>query len=178
MARIDVLKYLSLWLLPTRLKTESTLLAKTIPEFGLFALIMALGLAFLQSVVSSAGAAVRRPLWMAFAEPMAWGQLAFLLVAYASLTPSFLLDDFSVLYVANNSNSMLPWYYKLTAMWASHEGSVLLWSLILSGWGFAVSLLPHHLPRDMLARGGLSEADTPIEVIIDRVVVTRLVLKR
>ena len=73
----------------------------------------------------------------------------FLLISYASLTASFLLDDFSVDYVARNSNSMLPWYYKFTAVWGSHEGSVLLWSLILSGWGFAVSLFSRQLPRDI-----------------------------
>jgi len=128
------------------------MLVKIIPELGLFALIMALGLAFIQALAPLAGVTLRRPLWMAFAEPMAWGQFAFLLVAYASLTASFLLDDFSVSYVANNSNSMLPWYYKLTAVWGGHEGSVLLWSLILSGWGFAVSLFSRNLPRDMLAR--------------------------
>jgi cytochrome c-type biogenesis protein CcmF len=93
------------------------MLVRIIPELGLFALIMALGLAFIQALAPLAGVTLRRPLWMAFAEPMAWGQFAFLLVAYASLTASFLLDDFSVSYVANNSNSMLPWYYKLTAVW-------------------------------------------------------------
>ena len=128
------------------------MLVKIIPEFGFFALIIALGLASLQAIVPLAGATFRRPLWMAFAEPMAWGQFAFLLIAYMSLTTSFLLDDFSVAYVANNSNSMLPWYYKFTAVWGGHEGSVLLWSLILSGWGGAVSLFSTQLPRDMLAR--------------------------
>lgn len=128
------------------------MLTLTVPELGLFALLVALGLSLLQATVPLLGAATRRPLWMAFAEPMAWGQFAFLLVAYASLTASFLLDDFSVAYVAKNSNSMLPWYYKFSAVWGSHEGSVLLWSLILSGWGFAVSLFSRNLPRDMLAR--------------------------
>ena len=128
------------------------MLVQIIPELGLFSLIVALGLAFLQATVPLVGVTLRRPLWMAFAEPMAWGQFAFLLVAYASLTTSFLLDDFSVAYVANNANSMLPWYYKFTAVWGGHEGSVLLWSLILGGWGFAVSLFSRNLPRDMLAR--------------------------
>ncbi|MEP1266332.1 MAG: cytochrome c biogenesis protein CcsA, partial [Marinobacter sp.] len=128
------------------------MLTLTVPEVGLFALLIALCLSLLQATVPLLGAATRRPLWMAFAEPMAWGQFAFLLVSYASLTASFLLDDFSVDYVARNSNSMLPWYYKFTAVWGSHEGSVLLWSLILSGWGFAVSLFSRQLPQDMLAR--------------------------
>ncbi|GAB2779987.1 heme lyase CcmF/NrfE family subunit [Halomonas shantousis] len=128
------------------------MLTRILPELGHFALIIALGLACLQAVVPLAGAATRRPLWIAFAQPMAWGQFAFLLVAYLCLTGSFLLDDFSVAYVANNSNSMLPWYYKFSAVWGSHEGSVLLWSLMLGGWGFAVSLYSRNLPRDMLAR--------------------------
>lgn len=128
------------------------MLSKIIPEIGHFAVILALLLALVQATVPLAGATTRRPLWMAFARPMAAGQLLFLLVAFACLMTSFLLDDFSVAYVANNSNSMLPWYYKATAVWGSHEGSVLLWSLMLATWGFAVSLFSGQLPRDMLAR--------------------------
>ncbi|WP_251977476.1 heme lyase CcmF/NrfE family subunit [Salinicola avicenniae] len=123
-----------------------------LPELGHFALILALAMALLQAVVPLVGAATRRPLWMAFAQPMTWGQFAFLVIAYLCLTASFALDDFSVAYVANNSNSLLPWYYKLSAVWGSHEGSVLLWGLILGGWSFAVSLFSRRLPRDMLAR--------------------------
>lgn len=132
-----------------------------IPELGYYALIMALGMALVQATVPLAGATWRRPLWMAFAQPMAWGQFAFLVIAFLCLAASFLLDDFSVAYVAHNSNSLLPWFYKLSAVWGSHEGSVLLWVLILSGWSFAVSVFSRHLPRDMLARvlavlGGIS----------------------
>lgn len=128
------------------------MLSKIIPEIGHFALILALLMAMLQAVIPLAGAATRRPLWMAFARPMAGGQFLFLFVAYVCLTVSFLIDDFSVAYVANNSNSMLPWYYKASAVWGSHEGSVLLWSLMLGGWGLAVSRFSRRLPRDMLAR--------------------------
>jgi len=123
-----------------------------IPEIGHFALIIALLMALVQGIMPLAGAATRRPLWMAYARPMATGQFLFLAVAYACLTASYLLDDFSVANVANNSNSMLPWYYKASAVWGNHEGSVLLWSLILAGWGFAVSQFSRELPRDMLAR--------------------------
>nr|WP_297461637.1 heme lyase CcmF/NrfE family subunit [uncultured Halomonas sp.] len=126
--------------------------SKIIPEIGHYAVILALLMALVQATVPLAGAATRRPLWMAFARPMAAGQFLFLLVAFACLMASFLLDEFSVAYVANNSNSMLPWYYKASAVWGSHEGSVLLWSLMLGGWGFAVSLFSRRLPRDMLAR--------------------------
>ena len=123
-----------------------------IPELGYYALILALAMTLVQASVPLAGAAFRRPLWMAFAQPMAWGQFMFLAIAFLSLTASFLLDDFSVAYVANHSNTLLPWYYKFSAVWGSHEGSVLLWALILAGWGFAVSVFSRHLPRDMLAR--------------------------
>ncbi|SHE61597.1 cytochrome c-type biogenesis protein CcmF [Modicisalibacter ilicicola DSM 19980] len=128
------------------------MLSKIIPELGHFALILALLMALFQALVPMAGTLTRRPLWMAFARPLAGGQFLFLAIAYLCLTASFLLDDFSVAYVANNSNSMLPWYYKTTAVWGSHEGSVLLWSLILGGWGFAVSQFSSQLPRDMVAR--------------------------
>ncbi|WP_432765349.1 heme lyase CcmF/NrfE family subunit [Halomonas aquatica] len=123
-----------------------------IPEIGHYALIIALLMALVQGVVPLAGAATRRPLWMAYARPMATGQFLFLAISYACLTASYLLDDFSVANVANNSNSMLPWYYKASAVWGNHEGSVLLWSLILGAWTFAVSRFSRELPRDMLAR--------------------------
>ncbi|WP_110648084.1 heme lyase CcmF/NrfE family subunit [Salinicola peritrichatus] len=128
------------------------MLIRILPELGHFALILALGMALLQALVPLAGATTRRPLWMAFAKPMVRGQFAFLVIAYLCLTASFALDDFSVAYVADNSNSLLPWYYKLSAVWGSHEGSVLLWVLILGGWSFAVSLFSRRLPQDMLAR--------------------------
>ncbi|WP_170840175.1 heme lyase CcmF/NrfE family subunit [Halomonas daqiaonensis] len=123
-----------------------------IPEIGHYALIIALLMALVQGVMPLAGAATRRPLWMAYARPMATGQFLFLAIAYACLTASYLLDDFSVANVANNSNTMLPWYYKASAVWGNHEGSVLLWSLILAAWSFAVSRFSRDLPRDMLAR--------------------------
>ncbi|ALM51430.1 heme lyase CcmF/NrfE family subunit [Halomonas huangheensis] len=123
-----------------------------IPEIGHFALIIALLMALFQAILPLAGAATRRPLWMAYARPMAAGQLAFLLIAYGCLTASYMLDDFSVINVADNSNSMLPWYYKFSAVWGNHEGSVLLWSLILGGWSFAVGCFSRALPPDMVAR--------------------------
>ena len=131
----------------------AVMVTQLLPEIGHFALILGACLACVQAVVPLAGAATRRPLWMSFAQPMAWGQFLFVLIAYACLTASFLLDDFSVAYIANNSNSQLPWYFKFSAVWGSHEGSVLLWSLILAGWGFAVFRCgARDLPRDMLAR--------------------------
>ncbi|MFQ3786540.1 heme lyase CcmF/NrfE family subunit [Halomonas sp. A29] len=123
-----------------------------IPEIGHFALVIALLFAAVQAVVPLAGATLRRPLWMAYARPMAAGQFLFVAIAYAALTASYLLDDFSVVNVANNSNSMLPWYYKFSAVWGNHEGSVLLWSLMLAGWGYFAVRYSHELPRDMVSR--------------------------
>ncbi len=123
-----------------------------IPEIGHFALVIALLLAVAQTVMPLAGATLRRPLLMAYARPMASGQFLFVAIAYAALTASYMLDDFSVANVANNSNSMLPWYYKFSAVWGNHEGSVLLWSLMLAGWGFFAARYSRELPRDMVAR--------------------------
>ncbi|WP_043528280.1 heme lyase CcmF/NrfE family subunit [Litchfieldella xinjiangensis] len=128
------------------------MLIQMIPEIGHFALVIALAMAIVQAVVPLAGAATRRPLWLAFARPMAGGQFLFVAFAYLCLTTSYMLDDFSVANVANNSNSMLPWYYKFSAVWGNHEGSVLLWSLMLAGWSFAASRFSRNLPQDMVAR--------------------------
>lgn len=89
---------------------------------------------------------------MSLAQPAAWGQFAFLLFSFICLTYAFMVDDFSVAYVANNSNTALPWYYKFSAVWGAHEGSLLLWALIMAGWTFAVAIFSRHLPEEMLAR--------------------------
>ncbi|WP_313067118.1 hypothetical protein [Paraburkholderia sp. LEh10] len=98
-----------------------------IPELGLLALILALCLALVQASVPLVGAWQGDPRWMALARPAAWGQLMFLMFSFACLAHAFLTDDFSVAYVAQNSNSALPWYYKFSAIWGAHEGSLLLW---------------------------------------------------
>ncbi|WP_300270914.1 heme lyase CcmF/NrfE family subunit [Halomonas sp.] len=123
-----------------------------IPEIGHYALVIAMLMAAVQGVMPLAGAATRRPLWMAYARPMAAGQFLFVAIAYACLTASYMLDDFSVANVANNSNSLLPWYYKFSAVWGNHEGSVLLWSLLLAAWGYFAARFSRELPRDMVAR--------------------------
>ncbi|TWI53886.1 cytochrome c-type biogenesis protein CcmF [Pseudomonas duriflava] len=123
-----------------------------IPELGQLALILALCMALVQSTLPLLGAWRRDQQWMSFAQPAAWGQFAFLLFAFGCLAWSFLTDDFSVTYVAENSNSLLPWYYKISAVWGAHEGSLLLWALILGGWTFAVSIFSRQLPEEMLAR--------------------------
>jgi cytochrome c-type biogenesis protein CcmF len=121
-------------------------------ELGHFALILALCLAFGQALIPLAGTLANKPLWIATARPLSCGQFVFVAVSFACLVTVFLQDDFSVAYVANNSNSLLPSYYKVSAVWGAHEGSLLLWALILAGWTFAVALFSGALPEDMVAR--------------------------
>jgi len=123
-----------------------------IPEIGEFALILSLCLSLFLAVVPLYGAAVNNQLWMNFAKPLARGQFFFLLISFLCLAYSFSVDDFSVAYVANHSNSKLPIQFKISAVWGGHEGSLLLWAFILSGWTLAVSIFSRSLPLDMLAR--------------------------
>jgi len=123
-----------------------------IPEYGHFALILALVFASLQAVIPLVGTATGKVQWMLMARPLSWGQFVFLLISFAALTTSFVMDDFSVAYVANNSNSLLPVQYKVSAVWGSHEGSLLLWIVLLAAWTFAVSIFSKRLPTDVLAR--------------------------
>jgi len=115
-------------------------------------MILALCLALVQSTLPLIGAWRGDRQWMSLAQPAAWGQFAFLAFAFACLTYAFMVDDFSVAYVAQNSNTALPWYYKFSAVWGAHEGSLLLWALILGGWTFAVAIFSRQLPEEMLAR--------------------------
>ena len=123
-----------------------------IPEFGHFALIIALCFAVLLTLVPLWGAWRRDVGAMALAPGLAMGMLVFTGVSFACLATSFLLDDFSVEVVANNSNSLLPAMYKFSAVWGNHEGSLLLWVLILSGWTAAVAAFSPQLPLLMLSR--------------------------
>ncbi|HCO59223.1 MAG TPA: heme lyase NrfEFG subunit NrfE, partial [Porticoccaceae bacterium] len=123
-----------------------------IAELGHFTLILALCLALAQAVVPLFGAALNNRLWMTTARSTACGQFVFVAISFICLTLLFINDDFSVRYVADNSNSLLPIYYKISAVWAAHEGSLLLWVLILAGWTLAVALFSRTLPLDMVAR--------------------------
>ncbi|MCW3150339.1 heme lyase CcmF/NrfE family subunit [Stutzerimonas stutzeri] len=123
-----------------------------IPELGHLAMILALCLACVQGTLPLIGAWRGDRQWMSLAQPAAWGQFSFLAFAFACLTYAFMVDDFSVAYVAQNSNSALPWYYKFSAVWGAHEGSLLLWAFILSAWTFAVAVFSRQLPEEMLAR--------------------------
>ena len=123
-----------------------------IPEIGHFAIVMTLILATVQAVVPLAGATIGNERWMAVARPAAYGQFSFLLAAFVILAYSFVVNDFTVSYVANHSNTLLPTVYKISAVWGGHEGSLLLWSLVLSGWTAAVALWSHHLPTIVSSR--------------------------
>jgi len=123
-----------------------------IPELGQFVLVLALCLALVQCVLPIAGAARGNAAWMAVARPAAQGQFVFVAIAFGCLAWSFANNDFSVVNVATNSNSQLPLHYRLAATWGSHEGSLLLWVLVLSVWTVAVTVFSRHLPDDMVAR--------------------------
>jgi cytochrome c-type biogenesis protein CcmF len=123
-----------------------------IPEVGHFALIIALCLAVLLALVPAWGAWRGNSAAMALAPGLATGMLVFTGLSFAALTLCFLQDDFSVEVVANNSNSLLPPMYKFSAVWGNHEGSLLLWVLILAFWCTAVALFSRQLPLVMLAR--------------------------
>jgi len=123
-----------------------------IPEIGQFALILALGMCVCQAVMPLAGAVTGRHDWMIMARPAATGQFVFVAIAYAVLTSAFLSDDFSLLFVAQNSNSQLPVAYKMAAVWGGHEGSLLLWSLMLSAWTLAVAVGSRSQPLEFTSR--------------------------
>jgi cytochrome c-type biogenesis protein CcmF len=123
-----------------------------IAELGHFALVIALALALAQVVFAFAGARTGRIAWLATVRPIAIGQFVFVAGAFAALAWSFVSNDFSVLNVASHSNSKLPAHYRFAATWGSHEGSILLWSLMLAGWTFAVAVFSRALPERFLAR--------------------------
>jgi cytochrome c-type biogenesis protein CcmF len=123
-----------------------------IPELGHIALILALVIAVVQSAFPLAGSLSGNRPWMAMARPLAYGQLTMLAIAFAALAQAFLVSDFSVLYVAENSNSLLPDRYKFSAIWGGHEGSLLLWVLFMAAWGAAVAALSKNLPQTVIAR--------------------------
>ncbi|MCW6027317.1 heme lyase CcmF/NrfE family subunit [Stenotrophomonas sp. SRS1] len=123
-----------------------------LPELGQILLVTALLMAVLQTVLPLWGAHRGRTTWMAVARPAAYAQLALLLGAFGVLTAAFVTQDFSVRYVAENSNSLLPLAYRYSAVWGAHEGSLLLWALVLALWCGAVALWSKRLPAEVAAR--------------------------
>jgi cytochrome c-type biogenesis protein CcmF len=123
-----------------------------IPEFGQIALALALCLAVVQGTFPIVGAARGRADWMALARPAAAGQFVFVLFAFGALVYAFLTDDFSVMFVAQHSNSALPVFYKATAAWGGHEGSMLLWIAVLAVWTMAVAAFSRSQPQEFASR--------------------------
>lgn len=123
-----------------------------IPEFGQFALVIAMSLALIQAIFPLLGAWRGKLSWMNLARSCAYGQFLFIGIAFAILAYAFITNDFSVRYVAENSNTSLPLIYRFCAIWGAHEGSLLLWVFILSIWTALVALLSKNLPPDLIAR--------------------------
>ncbi|MDC0412470.1 heme lyase CcmF/NrfE family subunit [Porticoccus sp.] len=123
-----------------------------VAEFGHFSLIIALFIALMQTVIPQIGASIKNQLWMSCARPLVLAQSLFILLSFICLVFLFINDDFSVRYVAENSNTLLPDRYKISAVWGAHEGSLLLWVLILAFWSLAVSMFSSKLPIQLVAR--------------------------
>ncbi|AGG34106.1 MAG: heme lyase CcmF/NrfE family subunit [Polynucleobacter sp.] len=123
-----------------------------IPEFGHYALILALCIAIIQGILPLVGAHQGRREWILLARPAAQTVFLLLAIAFVILAWSFYSNDFSVLYVAEHSNSQMPVIYRLGAVWGGHEGSLLLWIFLLSTWTFLVAQLSKSLDEFMVAR--------------------------
>ncbi|HKU90355.1 MAG TPA: cytochrome c biogenesis protein CcsA, partial [Steroidobacteraceae bacterium] len=123
-----------------------------IPELGQFALVLALLLSAAQAVFGLWGAHRAEPRFMAVVRPAVAGQFVLVSTAVAVLIYAFVNFDFSVLYVASNSNSALPTFYRVAALWGAHEGSLLLWVWILSVWTLAVAMFSRNLPASFATR--------------------------
>jgi len=123
-----------------------------IPELGHFALALAVALAGAQGTVALLGARRLDARWMAAGGALALGQLIAVALAFAALVWSSVVDDFSVLNVAENSHSLKPLLYKISGAWGNHEGSILLWCLMLAGCGAAVAAFGRGLPSALRAR--------------------------
>ncbi|PCJ23114.1 MAG: heme lyase NrfEFG subunit NrfE [SAR86 cluster bacterium] len=123
-----------------------------IPELGQFSLILAFCLSIILGTLPIIGASRNNLLWMSLARPLTAGVFVFLAIGISILAYAFYVDDFSVQFVAQHSNTTLPLRYKLTAVWGGHEGSFLLWTFMMSGWMFAVAIFSKSMPLDFVAR--------------------------
>ncbi|MBI3560929.1 MAG: heme lyase CcmF/NrfE family subunit [Gammaproteobacteria bacterium] len=123
-----------------------------ITDIGHFALVLTLGVALLQASLPMAGSFTGNRAWMALARPAGQTQFVLVAIAFAALAYAFLTDNFGLVYVAQNSNTQMPWIYKFSAVWGAHEGSLLLWLFILSVWTLAITLFSRGLPEEYIAR--------------------------
>ena len=122
-----------------------------IAELGHYALVLALALALVQSVVPLVGARTGDAVLMGVAEPTALAQFGFVAISFAALTACYVVSDFSVLTVYENSHSAMPLVYKFTSVWGNHEGSMVLWVLILSLFGALVAVFGSNIPATLKA---------------------------
>jgi len=123
-----------------------------IPEIGHFALVLALAVALVQGSVPIIGAARGRTAWMDVARPAALLQLALISIAFLALMWAYVVSDFTVLNVVRNSHTAKPLLYKISGVWGNHEGSMVLWVLILAAFGAAVAVFGGNLPPALRAR--------------------------
>jgi cytochrome c-type biogenesis protein CcmF len=123
-----------------------------IPEIGHFALIVAMAFALCLSVIPMIGVATKQHKLFTYAKPLTFGMFAFTTISIILLAYSFVNDDFSVLYIASHSNSHLPYYFKISAVWGGHEGSLLLWVFALTGWTIAVAINSKGIDDAFIAR--------------------------
>ena len=123
-----------------------------ITELGYFALVASMVLALLQVVLPTFGIVRQQPHLQRLAPSLAWAQFVAVGLSFLALMAGFYYNDFTLVYVAQHSNSLLPWYYKLSATWGGHEGSLLLWVTILAGWSSMVAWFSRGLPLNMRAR--------------------------
>jgi cytochrome c-type biogenesis protein CcmF len=123
-----------------------------IAELGTYSLILAMFLSALLAIIPLVGASRSSLILVNYARPLSVGVTLFIGISFAALVYAFVTNDFSVVYVANNSNTALPWFYRVSAVWGGHEGSLLLWVLILALWVLAVALKSKALPLDIIGR--------------------------
>lgn len=123
-----------------------------IAEIGHYAMVMALGFSILLAIYPMWGAVRNDVRMMATATPLAFGMFVFTAVAFAALVNAFIEMDFTLQYVAQHTSTQTPLYYRITAVWGAHEGSFLLWCLILAGWTLAVAIFNRAMPHDLTAR--------------------------
>jgi len=123
-----------------------------IPELGHFALILAALVSLILGTLPMIGAHTNRQAWIAVARPAATALAMLVTFSFACLTQAFVANDFSVVYVAQHSNSLLPIEYRVAGVWGGHEGSLLLWILMLTWWAFLVAVFSRELPDTMVAR--------------------------
>ena len=119
-------------------------------EIGHFALVLALIFSILLVVLPSIGIYQNKSSLAQLSKPLVWGQCFWITIAFLVLMNAFLTNDFSVKYVAENSNTQLPILYKASAVWGAHEGSLLLWVFVLSLWSIAVSIFSKQIPSNLL----------------------------